>query len=176
MSEPVIIKLQNVRLSFPCLFEAKAFEGSKPAFSAVYLLDKKVNAKEIAAIKAGIAQVVKTDLKGKTPGKTCLRDGSEKPDVDGYGESVMFVSARSEKRTFFVVDRDLSQLTAESNRPYAGCFVNAVIRLWAQDNQYGKRVNASLGNIQFVKDGEPFGEKPRTVEQDFAPVEDDDLT
>ena len=173
MSEPVIIKLQNVRGSFLQVFEPEAFEGSKPAFSAVYLLDKKTNAKEIAAIKEGIAKVVKADLKGKMPPKTCLRDGSEKPDVDGYGDGVMFVSARSEKRNFFVVDRNLEQLTAESGRPYSGCYLNAVIRLWAQDNQYGKRVNASLGNIQFVKDGDPFGEKARSAEEDFTPVEDD---
>jgi hypothetical protein len=176
MSEPVIVKLKNVRLSFPELFEARAFEGSKPAFSAVYLLDKETNKADIAAMKEGIAKVVKAELKGKTPPKTCLRDGGEKPDVDGYGEDVMFVSARSEKKSFFVVDRNLEQLTPESGRPYAGCYVNAVVRLWAQDNQYGKRVNASLGNIQFVKDGDPFGEKTRSPEQDFTAVEDENLT
>jgi hypothetical protein len=172
MSEPVIIKLSNVRLSFPALFEPKVFEGSKPAFSAVYLLDKKTHAKDIEAIKAGIAKVVKEDFKGKMPAKTCLRDGTEKPEVDGYGADVMFVSARSEKKSFSVVDRNLEHLTPQSGRPYAGCYVNAVIRLWPQDNKYGKRVNASLGNIQFVKDGEAFGEKPRAVEDDFKPVED----
>ena len=83
----------------------------------------------------------------------------------------MYVSARSVKRPG-VVDRDLSPLTAEDGKPYAGCYVFATIRLWAQDNQWGKRINASLRNVQFIKDGEAFGEKPVAPDEDFTPVED----
>jgi hypothetical protein len=56
-----------------------------------------------------------------------------------------------------VVDRDRTPLTASDGKPYAGCFVNAVVELWAQDNQYGKRINASLGGVQFAADGDAFG-------------------
>ena len=31
-----------------------------------------------------------------------------------------------------------------------------VIEAWAQDNGFGKRINASLGGVQFVKDGAAF--------------------
>jgi hypothetical protein len=34
--------------------------------------------------------------------------------------------------------------------------VNASIELWCQDNNYGKRINASLRGVQFLKDGEAF--------------------
>lgn len=173
-SDPVIVKLSNVRLSFPQLFHPKAFSGgdgktSKPAFSAVFLLDKKTNANEIKLMQAAIASVLKENNKAKPlgPDRVCLQDGSKKPDVDGYGDGVMFVSARNEKRPG-VVNRDLSPLVEEDNKPYAGCYVNAVVRLWWQDNQYGKRVNASLRNVQFVKDGTPFGEKPVAAEEDFS--------
>ena len=30
--------------------------------------------------------------------------------------------------------------------------------LWAQNNGYGKRINAQLDGVQFVRDGEAFGE------------------
>ncbi len=46
-----------------------------------------------------------------------------------------------------------------------------MIRLWYQDNHYGKRINASLRNVQFVKDGEPFGAKPVAPEEDFEALE-----
>jgi hypothetical protein len=172
----VVIKLTKrpVRLSYPNLFTAKAGpDGGKPTYSAVFLLDKKQNAEDIRAIQAGIAQIVKEGLKGKHPGpdRICLRDGSAKPDTEGYGPGVMFISARNEKRPG-VVDQQLTPLTAEDGKPYAGCYVYATVRLWAQDNQFGRRVNASLRNVQFVRDGEPFGEKPVLPEEDFVAVDE----
>lgn len=173
-TEPVIIKLNGARLSFPQLFQKKAFQDSKPAYSAAFLLDKKTNAKDIAAVKAGIDKLVKEGLKGKHPGagKVCLRDGSEKPDMEGYGDGIMFVSARNENRPG-VVDQQLNPLAEEDGRIYAGCYVNARIRLWVQDNKFGKRVNASLVNVQLLRDGEPFGASNGPAEEGFEPVEDE---
>jgi hypothetical protein len=174
-----IIKLNNVRLSFPALFTAKAMpnpDGSlgKAKFGAVFLLSKKANLSDITKVKAAIEYVIKEDGKGKRPplGKTCLRDGSEKPDTDGYGEEVMFISASTDKRPG-VVDRNLSPLVEQDGKPYAGCYVNATVRLWYQDNKFGKRVNASLRNVQFVKDGEPFGEKITAADEEFEAMPDD---
>ena len=180
--ESVIIKIQKVpaRLSFPALFEPKSFVGadgkaSKPAFSATFILDKAKNAEDIAAIKAGIEKVIKAQWPTKRPQLrgVCLRDGAEKSETDGYGPGIMFIAARGNKRPG-VVDRNLAPLTAEDGKPYAGCYVYGTIRLWAQDNAWGKRVNASLRNIQFVRDGEPFGEKPTAPEEEFSELPDDE--
>jgi hypothetical protein len=57
-----------------------------------------------------------------------------------------------------IIDRDKSPLAEEDNRIYAGCYVNAIFSLWAQNNQYGKRINAQLDGVQFAKDGEPFAD------------------
>ena len=35
-------------------------------------------------------------------------------------------------------------------------YVNGSIELWCQDNAYGKRINATLRGVQFLKDGEAF--------------------
>jgi hypothetical protein len=56
-----------------------------------------------------------------------------------------------------VIDVNKSPLTEEDGKPYAGCFVNASIELWVQDNNYGKRINATLAGVQFYRDGEHFG-------------------
>jgi hypothetical protein len=40
---------------------------------------------------------------------------------------------------------------------YAGCYVNAIVDIWAQDNQFGKRINAKLLVVRKKKDGEPIG-------------------
>lgn len=178
--DPLIVKFKKVpvRLSYPNLFTAKAGpDGGKPTFSAVFLFDKKKNAEDIKNLQAAIAVAIREGLKGKHPGsdRICLRDGTAKPDTDGYGPDVMFLSARNEKRPG-VVDQQLSPLTAEDGKPYAGCYVYATVRLWAQDNKFGKRINASLRNVQFVKDGEPFGEKSVAPEEDFEPVSEESLT
>lgn len=171
-TEQVVLKLTKtpVRLSYPNLFEPKSGpDGGKPVFSASFILDKKANGAEIKEIQAAIAKI-KTATWGSKPVQlkgVCLRDGAEKNDTDGYGDTVMFISARSERRPG-VVDRNLSPLSAEDGKPYAGCYVFATLRLWAQDNKFGKRVNAALRNVQFVKDGTPFGEKPVAAEEEFA--------
>ncbi len=70
---------------------------------------------------------------------------------------------------------DVNEGDAEA--PYAGCYVNAKVRFWAQDSEeYGKRINCSIEAIQFAKDGEAFGGGSRTnVDDEFDEEEGDDL-
>ena len=174
-SDPAIVRIENARLSFPALFEPRGFEDSKPAYQATLILNKKTHAALIKKLQAASAHVKQEQWKGKTPKllSDTFRDGSEKPDLDGYGDDVVFLSCRSTKRVP-VVARDLTPLTAEDGKPYAGCYVNATVRLWAQDNKYGKRINVALRAIQFLKDGEPFGEKPADVESEFESLPDEE--
>lgn len=172
------LKLKNVRLSYPALFEPKAGpEGGEPAYSASFLMDKTDNAAEIQAMRDGILAVAKGQwgennvkwdgdtLKVKKPDgkgaivKVCLRDGSEK-EAAGYGPGIVFFSARNKMQPPCVDRNPAVILTKNSGRPYAGCYVNAAIRLWAQDNNFGKRVNAQLQTVQFAADGEAFGDAP----------------
>jgi len=169
------VTLNNVRLSFPALWEARKGPdaNSKASYQAAFILDKKENAKDIEAVKAAIATVTKEVFKGKQPPKIALRDGSEKPDIDGYGSGVMFINARSDRRPH-VVGRKKEPLTADDGIPYAGCYVNAVIRLWGQDNQYGKRINAQLWGVQFVKKGDAFGDVEIDVSDEFKTLDEDE--
>lgn len=151
------IKLINVRLSFPELFKAKSVNDSEPRFGASFLLDKEKDASQIAKINDAMKAVAAEKWGANIPKgvKKCLHEGSEK-EYEGYGDDNMYVSATSKTRPT-VVDFDRSPLTAEDGKPYAGCYVNAVIRLWAQDNQFGKRINAQLQGVQFANHGDAFG-------------------
>lgn len=175
MSDLGIVKLANVRLSFPALFTPTSFgEDGKPSFKATMLLNKKKDAAQIATIKKVIEAIKKEKWpKGvKNLLGTCLRDGSEKEDTDGYGDEVMFITSSNAKRVP-VVDKDKTILTDADGKPYAGCFVNVSLRLWAQDNKWGKRVNAQLRAIQFAGDGEPFGDKGADADEEFKDVSGD---
>lgn len=175
-----IITLQNVRLSFPSLFKAKLMDGDdaakKPKFEATFLLDKKTNAKEVTAILAAIEKVKKESekLKGKKVLKSPLREGSDKDHLDGYSKDNYFISARSESRPG-VVDRLLHPLTEEDGRPYAGCYVNARVECYGYVHpKSGPGITFGLINVQFVRDGEPFGGKASAPEEGFAALAEDE--
>jgi len=87
-----------------------------------------------------------------------------KPDMDGYAGNY-FVSARAYQKPL-VIDRGKQPLAETDGRPYAGCYVNASVEVWAQDNEFGRRINATLRGVQFLNDGDAFaGGAPATPDE-----------
>jgi hypothetical protein len=153
--------LNNVRISFPNIFVAKANEQGKEQFSAAFIFEP--NHAGIASLDATIDAVGKAKWGEKWPtikkemkagNKLLVHDGDTKASLAGY-EGNLFLNAYNTVRPT-VVDRDRSVLVAADGKPYSGCYVNVKLDIWAQDNSYGKRINAQLQGIQFVKDGEAF--------------------
>jgi len=173
-----VIMIKNARLSFPDIWTAKAFnEGQAPKFSCNLLLDKENDKAQIASFKKAIKEAALAGFNGELPAglKICMNDGKEK-SYDGY-ENAMFISCASRLRPQ-IIDRDRTPLVEEDGRPYAGCYVNAAISFWIQDNKWGKRVAANLNALQFVKDGETFGAggiKAETVFDDISSEQDADV-
>lgn len=172
------VVIKNVRIAFPNIWEPKSYNGQgKPRCNALFIIEKD-NAEALKAVKEAILAVAKEEWKEKAEtmlstlkakGDLCLHDGAEKADYDGF-EGNMFVSASNASRPI-VVDRDRSPLTEADGKPYAGCYVNVSIDVWAQDNQYGKRVNAKLLAIQFARDGDAFGGGSKGSADDFDTIE-----
>ncbi len=156
------VVLQNVRLAFPNLFTAATINGEgKPAFSCSLLLTPDHPAlKELE--KAGLAVAKeKWGVKGeaqfkaiKAADKFAVHDGDSKSQYEGF-EGNKFVSCRSAVRPT-TLDRNKTPLTEADGKLYSGCYVNAIIELWPQDNKYGKRVNAQIRGVQFFADGDAF--------------------
>lgn len=170
------VKLAKVRLAFPQLFHAKSFGDGDPAYSAAFILEDE----HIAIVEKAIVAVAKEKwgekyeptLKAiRAKGDTCLRNGDEKSNYDGF-EGRMYISSRSKTRPT-VVDRDRTPLTEADGKPYAGCYVNVILDVWAQANEYGKRVNASLKGVQFHSDGEAFGGGGAARADDFDVIEEE---
>lgn len=190
------VKLKNVRLSFPHLFEPQEGmvdddTGKKgpDKYGASFLIPKETaeGKATLAAIKAA-ADGVKTEKWGKNPPKLkpekiCLRDGDQE-DWDGY-ENHFYLTSSNTRQPVLIdrrkgVDGQWLRLLDCNGEPvpgalellYAGCYVNAVVSLWAQDNKHGKRINASLEAVQFLRHGEAFGAKPVNPDDSF---DDDDV-
>lgn len=168
------VKLTNVRLAFPELFEATQVNGQGDfKFRATFLIDKKrkdlIDAieqaiKKVATDKWGAkAESVLKSIRGNSM-RFNFRDGDEKAEYDGYADH-MYIGASNKARPL-VIDRDRSPLTAQDGRPYSGCYVNATITLFAYDNQ-GKGISAFLGGVQFYRDGDAFAGGGVASEDDF---------
>lgn len=174
------IMLKNVRLSFPNLFEPSIVGDdpkAKPRYSAMLILTPEhpqlaeVKAKMIAVAKekwnAKAAEVYKGLEKSD---KLALHDGDTKAQYDGVGGNFFISAAAQESARPTVVDGNKSPLTAKDGKPYAGCYINASIDLWAQDNGFGKRINAQLRGVQFLRDGDAFAAGRPADSEEFEEV------
>lgn len=160
----MIVKLKRVLIAFPDLFEAKAYAGGGEAkFKGAFLVGK--DDPQLKELQQAIDNVGAEKWGEKWPAyrktmiaerKLCLGDGESKAQYDGY-EGRMFLNASSKSRPS-VVAADKTPLVREDGLLLnGGAVVNAGISLWAQDNQFGKRINAELKGVQYVKEGENWG-------------------
>lgn len=175
------IKLKNVRIAF-CqdLFTPGTFGGdpsAKPTYSSTFLIPK--DDAQVAEIEKVIEGAAKEKwekkpekiLEGlKAQDRVCLRDGDMKDQYDGF-EGCFYIKANASTKpgTF---DKDLEPVTEESGQIFAGCYVNASIDIYAQDNKWGRRINASLRGVQFVKKGDAFAGGAPASADEFDAIED----
>ena len=189
MSE--IIMLTNTRLSFPQLVEARAYqEGQAKKFSADLILDpagedwKKVmhSVMQSAQEKWGdnaqaVLQMCQADRKLRAFG-----NGAEKVDkktfkpYEGY-EGAVYVSANNANPPQMIGSSGKSvdptntmAYQALARKMYGGCYVNAAIKFWIQDNKYGRGIRCELIALQFAKDGTPFGDAAPDASNLFGAV------
>ena len=183
------LSLKDVRLAFPQVFKpAKVGDEGEPAYSASLLFPPKHPAHaELKAAAEALGKekwgakwaTVKKEL--ETKDRFPYHDGDAKANYAGF-EGNIFVSARSQQGVRpTVIDRKRNPVTEQDGVIYAGCYVNANIELWCQDNKYGKRINAQLRGVQFLRDGDSFGGGTAASSDEFDEVDDeasgaDDLT
>lgn len=169
-----IITLNNVRISFPQLHEAKTVNGQgEPAFSAAFLMapgDANIALIEKTVLAVGFKKWKQDWKTGKpgpdgkpTPGiytilkaqsRLPLKSGDEKANYEGYAGNFS-ISARSPTRPG-VIDRDTSPITAQDDKCKSGDYVRASVEIWAMDNKFGKRVCTKLRWVQFLQMGDRF--------------------
>lgn len=187
MAEKLMLK--NVRCSFLTLGEPEQYQGKGPfRWSSVFLVpttdpQKKLVDAVIEAVAkekwgpkaASVLKAVLPDPKG-----CCWIDG-ERKEYDGYQGCFALSSHRQQdKGRPLVMDNDKSPIYQLDNsfypgkegRIYSGCFVNAQVEIWAQDNQQGKGIRCSLLGIQRFKDGDAFGGGSRPDSNEFEEVAD----
>ena len=172
------VKLVKVRLAFPAIWNAESVKQpdgtmSAPKFGATALFAPDHPAKALVTqaiqevAKAKWAEKAPAMLKGlKEEGKICMRNGDGKPEYDGFPGN-LFLRASNKVRPL-ILDRDgQTPLSEQDGIIYGGCYVNMMLDIWAQQNGWGKRINATLTGLQFHSKGDAFGAGAPATKDDF---------
>lgn len=169
-----ILMLNDVRCSFLVLGEPEDYKSNqKFRWSATALIPYESPIK--AAVDAALKEVAKEKWEKKwqsvyeniivDPKGCCIIDGKRK-EYDGYqGHWALTAHRPQDKGRPLVLDNDKSPIYKPNNelyegkagRIYSGCFVNMQVEFWAQDNDTGKGLRATLLGIQRVRNGDAFG-------------------
>lgn len=182
MSTPEIIFVSGARCSFPHLVEAHKSKMAAPTAVAKFSVDLILppdhpalaqfmqRYAEMAQAKWAenantVMQMIQSDRKLR-----CYGSGAEKIDkktfkpYSGY-DGMAFISASRETAPQMIqldgkpVDAaNTMAYQALARKMYGGCYINAAIRPWIQENNFGRGIRCDLVAVQFAKDGEAFGE------------------
>lgn len=187
------IALKDVRLSFPELYVPREFKkgDGRPRYSSKFLIEE--GSANDKAIQKAINETAEEKL-GKNFKKIldkwrgqklqwCYResDMEDTEDMEGVWELSAHrpgVNKSGVANPPKIVDRAKQELTAESGKPYAGCYVNAVVDFWIQEGENpGLRCGFSV--VQFYRDGEAFSASEPDLDDlpdlDEDVDEDDDM-
>lgn len=178
--------LKDVRLAFPVLNTPEEFQGDgRPKFSATMLMEK--NSENVEAINKAIRQAAKDKWGEKAPGilkslmagnKTAFYDGDIKAEYAGFEGNMALNASAQANAAPRLLDGARNELPRDTGILYAGCYANVAVEIWAQDNQWGRRINANLRGVQFVRDGDAFGSGAPADLDEFEEIENanDDLS
>lgn len=168
------------RVSYPNVFKPKHNDLSgKDEYSLVALFPKGADLTPLK--KAAEEAVIKKwgENKAKWPKKLKLpfRDQADREKEDentgkkflppGYEAGAVYMNLKSSQRPG-VVNQKVEDIIEESEF-YAGCWARATINAYAYDQAGNQGVAFGLGNIQKVKEGDPFGGRTKATD-DFAPI------
>lgn len=172
-----VITGTNTRLSYFHGWEPVSINGGAEKFSTAVLIPKS-DKKTIDAIEKAIDAAIEEGIAkfgGKKPKKAAiklpLRDGDIERDDEAY-KGHYFINANSTTPPQIVDQR--VQPILERSQVYSGCYARVSINFYAFNSNGNKGVAAGLGNIQFVRDGEPLGGQV-SASDEFETLADDDF-
>lgn len=165
------IMLKNVVLAFPALAEPQSFGEGEPAYGAKFPI--KPNSEQQKAIEAAVLAEAKEAWKDKADSviKMLEEDGKiaftkkvyrSKKTGEAYQgfDGQHYLSTRNAKTQPTVFNQYGEEVSSKGDierQAFSGAVVNASVEIWAQDNKWGRRINASLRGVMLTGEGENFG-------------------
>lgn len=156
------ILVADVRASYPHVDKmwCKNPQKDTPAYSITGILPNESHEEARKAIKSFADDMLAERKMGKIKVDAYfIRDG-DLSGKDEYEESWIIAARESDQRPV-VLNPDRTEMEQHDIKPTikAGCRIDMLIEPWAQDNEHGKRINASLRAVRFRREIGP-DEKP----------------
>jgi hypothetical protein len=161
--------------SFPVLFTPKVNDlNGKEEYSVVALFKKGEN---LSALKAAAQDAIIEKFgpdKARWPKnlRSPFRDQGElerdgvQPDRTEPG--AIFLRLKTTRKPG-IVDEALQDVI-DPHKIYGGCVLRATVRAYAYSQAGNNGVSLALVNVQFLRDGEPFGAARVSAAKEFSPV------
>jgi len=182
------IYIKDVRASYPHLDKPWSMdESGDKKYSIMGLIPKTPEyADSVQALFTHMADYLKErKLQPLPPARLCLRDGdlTAKAEMAGH-----WTISASEKEPPILRGRYIDARTGQlevippedaAKVFYGGCWCHLLVRLWFQNHPTGgRRINANLRAVQFVRNDTAFGGRGRITADDvddtFEPIADDE--
>ena len=167
------VTLQNVRLSYPHLFQPRAVQaGDDPKFGAAFLIPKThpMLPTLLAAIEA--EKTLKWGANVPPSATPSIYDGDTDPKYntvpDNHGHMILN-SGSSAEQPPVLVDMNLQKVINPATF-YAGCYVNADIGVYGYDKGVSKGIAFGLNGVQFAQEGERLDSRPSAEDMFGAPA------
>lgn len=175
------IKLTDVRLSYPKLWKAEEFKpgDGKPRYSASFHIEPgSANDKLIldaikseAEEKFGQKAALYIDTWKNNSQKTCYVTGDLKDDPHSAGKMILSCHRQKKDGPPTVVDANRAPLEEGAGKPYGGCYVDAIVEIYAQTGE-NPGIRAGFAGVQFRRDGEAFGGGVAAKVEEFDDLSD----
>jgi hypothetical protein len=154
--------ITNARASYLYVYEQYKGDDGKGKYCGHIIIAKDHPA--LPAIKAAQRKAAENEPKwaGKVDeilkalaaqDKLCIHNGDiSKPGQEAYAGKLFISASNNARPRILATVNGVNQEVDKSSdfAPYSGCRINATIRIWAQDNKWGKRINAELTGVQFI--------------------------
>lgn len=170
------ILISDVRASYPHLEAAwskKADETKK--FSIVGILPTATHQPAIDLLMEMVQDMLKEHNKGKdiADKDIYIRDGkpTKKPE---YAGAWTINASETERPTVLHPDKSEMEISEIKGTIKAGFFTDILLQPWWQDNEHGKRVNASLRAVRFRREGPVIAEGGISKDDAISSFDDDD--
>jgi len=178
--------IKRARLGFPAIAAAKAsVPNAEPKFNATFILTpdapewaemaqiiQKMATEKWGENVANVMAMIKADKRLRCYGAGAEKIATKTGKVyDGF-EGMNYIGAsNSDQPKLYGQDAQPLPPTAGINQKFTGGnYVSGIISFWLQDNQFGKAVRANLDGVQFIEEGEHFGNAGPDTDSIFAPV------
>lgn len=183
------LKVKNVRAAFLNVREARAAgdDPSKKNFNGNFIVTP--DHPQFKEIQAAVDQTAKDKWPKdwavivkqlRAANKLAFRSGDDKAKYDGFEGNWYISASNREDQPPEIRSRDGKSLlkkggTPMDPEPYSGSFLDVTFDFWAQDNQFGKRINANIVGLQFRKHGDAFSAVAKATDEDFEDLSAEDV-